>query len=381
MRADEKWGSCPFKWIIPKNFAAIGLLFSLLFAQASAWANPYHIRLYTGYSNGQKLLIEGRLTQARTQPEASASDSARKEDSARKNLKQNLRHFSNKKGKNWPLLLSIGPFHFQTRTDNKGYFRVDAHIPEGLEAGWHPVFAQSMVPQKNTAPGKSTAPQGHTAAQAPSSHIHPAFGQGHILVVPLENRRGLISDIDDTILISEVLSKRRLLKNTFLKNPAQRQAVPGMAKLYAKLANSNPKPQAAPLFYLSGSPRQLYAPLMQFLGQNHFPRGVLLTKRISMDKASEAWLAQTAYKTKKIQEIFEYLPHVRFILVGDDGEKDPEIYEEIQKRYPHRVEAIWIRRIHPSARRPRFEQHVDLDALLKAESHNTAPETPSSPPG
>jgi len=313
------------------------ILLSLFFALTSAQASIYQIIVYTGYSNGQKLRIEGRVTQQREQPTASISDSSQK------NLKRNLRQFFNKEGERWPLTLSVDKFHFQTQTDDEGYFRIDEKVSETLPEGWQPVSSKSKE----------------------------ASGVGQVLVIPPENTRGLISDIDDTILISEVLSKRRLLKNTFLKNSAQRQAVPGMARLYADVANSNAKPDAAPLFYLSGSPRQLYVSLTQFLQHNHFPPGVLITKRVSRGKASDSWFNQLDYKTKKIQEIFECLPHVRFILVGDDGERDPEIYDGIQKRFPDRVEAIWIRRVHPNPQRPRFENQLDLADVLKSASPQT----------
>ncbi|MCL2178319.1 MAG: DUF2183 domain-containing protein [Proteobacteria bacterium] len=333
-----------------KRIGWIWLFFALTSALANAQAKTeaYHITVYTGYSDGRKLLLEGRITKARPQPVVSATDNARK------NLKHNLRQFFNKEGEGWPVEFWAGGVHFQARTDGEGYFRVEEEIPGGLPVGWQTVLARTVV--------------------SPGGKVKPAFGRGRILTIPPENTRGLISDIDDTILISEVLSKRRLLKNTFLKNPAQRRAVEGVAKLYTEVASSNPKPEAAPLFYLSGSPRQLYGGLTQFLQRNHFPKGVLLTKRISLDSASDAWLNQVAYKTKKIQEIFEYFPHVCFILVGDDGEGDPEVYEGVRKRYPQRVEAIWIRRVHPGVGRVRFENQLDLAEVLRGPGGGVVPE-------
>ena len=113
--------------------------------------------------------------------------------------------------------------------------------------------------------------------------------------MPPGNRLGLISDIDDTILISEVTQKRRLLANTFLKNAKQRQAVPGMASLYTRLMAQNAEPASAPLFYLSASPRQLQDAISEFLGHNAFPPGVLLTKRVSNDFSGDPLLDQLSY--------------------------------------------------------------------------------------
>jgi phosphatidate phosphatase APP1 len=175
----------------------------------------------------------------------------------------------------------------------------------------------------------------------------PASGEGALLLLPPDNRRGLISDLDDTILVTGVNDKARMLGNTFLKNPAQREAVPAMAWLYKTVLASNPAPRAAPLFYLSASPRQLHGAIATFLKLNGFPDGVLITKRVTDDRTSEPLLDQMAYKLQKIEDILARTPGVHFVLVGDDGERDPDIYETVRRQHTERVEAIWIRRVNP----------------------------------
>lgn len=185
-----------------------------------------------------------------------------------------------------------------------------------------------------------------------------------LLVVPEANVHGLISDLDDTIIITDVTSTRRMLANTLLRNPMQREAIPGTDALYRELAARNADAAAAPTFYLSASPRQLHFSIETFLAYNGFPRGVLITKRVTNDETSEPLRDQMAYKKVKIEEILARVPHARFTLIGDDGERDPEIYEEIRRLHPARIEAVWIRRVHPDPARPRPADQGDLAVLL-----------------
>jgi phosphatidate phosphatase APP1 len=183
--------------------------------------------------------------------------------------------------------------------------------------------------------------------------------------VPPVNVHGLISDVDDTIVVTEVTSVRRMLSNTLLRNPLQREAFPGMAALYRRLADRNVDPAAAPVFYLSASPRQLHFAIETFLGHNAFPQGVLITKRVTNDETSEPLRDQAAYKKAKIEDILARLPHVRFTLIGDDGERDPEIYRDVRNAHPDRIDAIWIRRVSPEPDRQVYPGQGNLEELLR----------------
>lgn len=305
----------------------------LLAALQPIQAGADRISLYPGYSNGQRLLVEGRIVEARS------AAPVREADGRLTNLWRNLGHFFNDERQGQPLLLHLQGQAWPLASDAEGYFSLDTPHPP-LAPGWHQIMAES---------------RGHQ-------------GQGRLLVVPRENRLGLISDLDDTLLISEVTRKHRLLGNTFLKNPTQRQVVPGTAALLARVAAANPRPEAAPLFYLSASPRQLQDGIADFLERNAFPAGVLLTKQIREDGGGDPLLDQYTYKTRKIEGILARLPGVRFLLLGDDGEKDPEIYAWIQKLYPERVAGIWIRRVSPPPQRPLPPGQRDLAEVLEAAS-------------
>lgn len=149
----------------------------------------------------------------------------------------------------------------------------------------------------------------------------------------------VISDLDDTIKISNVLDKKALLANTFLR---EFQPVPGMAPIYRKWHE-----QGAAFHYVSGSPWQLYSPLSAFLSQSGFPKGSFHLRSFRLKDSSFLNLFASAevFKIPAIEEILGTWPQRRFVLVGDSGEKDPEVYGEMARRHPDQITAIMIQNV------------------------------------
>jgi hypothetical protein len=147
----------------------------------------------------------------------------------------------------------------------------------------------------------------------------------------------VISDIDDTIKISDVRNKRELLRNTFAR---EFRAVDGMAEEYQKWATDG-----AEFHYISASPWQLYEPLAEFIDATAFPGGTfhLKTFRAKDSTALDLFADPLGHKLPVIESLFERFPKRTFILVGDSGEKDPEIYGRVARKYPHQVRQIFIR--------------------------------------
>ena len=147
----------------------------------------------------------------------------------------------------------------------------------------------------------------------------------------------VISDIDDTIKVSEVLDRDALLRNTFCR---PFQPVPGLAPVYRRWADGG-----AQFHYLTASPWQLYLPLSEFVRSNGFPAGTFHMKNFRLKDGSFTSLFQSPerYKPQVIEELLRRFPRRRFVLVGDSGEKDPEIYGGVARQHPERVEGILIR--------------------------------------
>jgi phosphatidate phosphatase APP1 len=306
-------------------------LFGIVVGLHSSWAAADdEVVIYPSFTAGDAAVVEGRVVERKN------NGSPTREDGKRQNLRRNMELMINNERKNHPVSVRFAAGEWPTLTDQEGYFRVVITGLNAVEAGWHVVTAATERGQ----------------------------GASGVLKVPAENGYGLISDIDDTILITEVNSKRHMLANTFLNNATQRMVVPGIVDFYRGFIAANPKPDSAPIIYLSASPKQLHTNIEHFLVQHEFPRGVLTTKRVTDDDTSEPITDQVAYKTRRIEAILATLPHVTFTLVGDDGEHDPEIYADIRQRFPDRIAAIWIRQVNPDLKRPRLEGQGVLDEAL-----------------
>jgi phosphatidate phosphatase APP1 len=289
------------------------------------------IVLYNAYGAAGRALLEGRVIDYQMERIASVADRRLS------NLRRSLRLMFNEERRHMAVRAWMTNREWTTVTDEEGYFQIDMHNLAAIPSGWHRI---------------------HAAAGDATDEIG-------LLLVPPENAHGVISDVDDTILITQVSSKRLMLINTFLRNPTQREVVPGIAAAYRALLAKNPMPAAAPMFYLSATPRQLHLPLQAILDRNGMPPGVLITKLITNDATSEPLLDQLAYKTAKIEQILARVPHARFTLIGDDAERDPEVFAAIRDRHPSRIDAIWIRRVHPDPERPRLPGQGNLTDLLR----------------
>jgi phosphatidate phosphatase APP1 len=131
-----------------------------------------------------------------------------------------------------------------------------------------------------------------------------------------------------------------------------------MATLYRGILARNALPAAAPAIYLTAAPRQLQPAIADVLEHNGFPRGPILAKKITGDTGGDPLLDQERYKLDRIERILCELPDVRFVLVGDDGERDPEVYHAVQTSHPARVEAVYIRQVSVKPGRPTYPGQV-----------------------
>ncbi len=147
----------------------------------------------------------------------------------------------------------------------------------------------------------------------------------------------VISDIDDTIKVSGVLDKKALLRNTLLR---ELRAVPGMADLYSAWAR-----MGTAFHYVSASPWQLFEPLLEFVTAAGFPRGTFHMKQFRLKDSTffDLFVSPVDYKRGHIDPLIESFPKRGFVLVGDSGEKDPEIYGAVARKYPAQVKRILIR--------------------------------------
>jgi hypothetical protein len=161
---------------------------------------------------------------------------------------------------------------------------------------------------------------------------------GVIHLVPQEGI-SVISDIDDTIKISSVSVRRELLANTFLR---PYDAVPGMPELYRGWQK-----EGVVFHYVSAAPWPLYPVIARFLKDGGFPGGAMTLKhfRLKSKGVFSLFGAQDRFKKKAIEDILRHYPRREFLLIGDSGEQDPEIYGDLARQFGTQIRLIAIREL------------------------------------
>jgi phosphatidate phosphatase APP1 len=165
---------------------------------------------------------------------------------------------------------------------------------------------------------------------------------GQVFVPPDHAQFGVISDLDDTLIKSEVTSLWRLARNTLLHNARTRLPFPGVAPFYQAL-QAGAAEGFNPIFYISNNPWNLYDLYVDFLALHHNPKGPLFLTHRAIIERQFFRPNPVRHKLGCIETLFKTYPRLPFVLIGDSGEKDPEIYLEAVLKHPGRVLAIYIR--------------------------------------
>ncbi len=160
-------------------------------------------------------------------------------------------------------------------------------------------------------------------------------GQGRLFVVP-DQGISLVSDLDDTIAHTHVAARGRMVETALLRDHSDHEIVPGMAALYRALARG----AVSAFHYLSGSPVGMLQRTIRLLERHGFPPGSIGLRHYETEPFDPL-----AYKSPRLLALAEALPGHRFVLVGDDGERDPEAYARLRVALGERVAAVWIRRV------------------------------------
>jgi phosphatidate phosphatase APP1 len=174
-----------------------------------------------------------------------------------------------------------------------------------------------------------------------------------VLVPSSSAEVGVISDMDDTVLQSEITSFLRAARLMLLENARTRLPFPGVAAFYRALARGSHGDRAGtgagnPIFYVSSSPWNLHDVIADFLDAQGIPAGPMLLRDWDIGRSL---LRNRDYKLAQIREILATYPSLPFILIGDSGQEDPEIYSALVREFPRRIRAIYIRNVSPHPER------------------------------
>lgn len=274
------------------------------------------IKVYNGYGNSEKLIIFGHILFLSPLPRKKY----------RKNIFNNsyslLRSFM---VRIWPcatIRLTWDGTIYETQSEDDGFFRFE----------W--------CPKRAVAPGK------HSVQLILYNKSGDSIAEtvGHVFV-PDEYKYAIISDIDDTFLVSHSSNLRKRLYVLLTKNAHSRKPFEGVVKHYRLLANAGMQTGVTnPFFYVSSSEWNLYDFLRDFRIKQELPEGIFLLSQIK--KFREVFKTGQGKHTAKffrIARIVEAYPHQPLILLGDDSQQDPAIYLSIAEHFPGKVSAVYIR--------------------------------------
>ncbi len=168
-----------------------------------------------------------------------------------------------------------------------------------------------------------------------------------IQVVDPAVRTGIVADIDDTVMVTRLPRPLVAGWNAFVRHESAREAVPGMAALFGRLLADDHR---LPVLYLSTGAWNAAPAIGRFLRRHGFPAGTLLLT--DWGPTNTGWFRSgTRHKVAQLHRLFTEFPGIQWVLVGDDGQRDPEIYAGAAHRYPDRVRAILLRQL-------TFAEHV-----------------------
>ena len=289
------------------------------------------LQTHRGFGNAEKFIVQGHVFRGM------ALSRPRKRNSPWKNFIALIKMFLVRTVPDAMVELSCNGKVFYIKTNEQGFFEFELPNP-GWSAGWHKVevrLADELVE-----------------------------GQEEILVqgsvrITGQFEYGLISDIDDTFLVSHITKKLRKLYVLLTKNAASRKPFKGVADFYNELSRGIDAGEN-PFYYVSSSEWNLYDFLINFMSIHHLPRGVLQLKEIK-DSVSDFFnggFKNHDHKRIKIKRILELHEDKSFILLGDNGQHDPDIYLKIVEEYGTQVKAVYIRGVKRANRKR-------VDAILK----------------
>jgi phosphatidate phosphatase APP1 len=283
---------------------------------------PICIAAYHGYGAAEKLYIHGRVLE---EPHLSLSTD---NDTLWNNLVNMYRRFESDEIRGARVKARLGSVEQEAVTDAEGYFEMWL-TPPGLPESGNPIWREASL--------ELVAPQRKDRA--------PVRETCQILVPPPTARFGIISDIDDTVLRTGATSLLQMARTTFLGNARTRLPFEGVAALYRALHQGAASEIVNPIFYVSSSPWNLYDMLAEFFEIQRIPPGPLFLRDWGVSRAQAGRGRHHHHKLAVIRQLLDFYPDLPFILIGDSGQADPEIYHEVVRAYPHRILAVYIRNV------------------------------------
>jgi phosphatidate phosphatase APP1 len=299
--------------------------------QKLGWLGKPIIIPYTGYGNQEKIYFIGCVS------EDKALEKPHSGNTKWQNLIAMIRRFTAEVQPGVKVSAFFHGIEETAETDEYGIFRFAISIKDRSitfpENNWLDIQLEFVGPTYNTDKYLVT---------------------GKVLLVnPDKISFGIISDVDDTVLVSHSTNFIRKFRLMLFKNAYTRLPFEGVAGFYRALNRGFNGNQYNPIFYVSNSQWNLFDLLTDFCNFRNIPEGVMLLQELrpfhprKLIKKKRA-IGRHPHKVDKIRSILSTYDSLKFVLIGDSGQKDAEVYQQIAQEFPGRILAIYIRDVRKS---------------------------------
>ncbi|MBF2708167.1 App1 family protein [Flavobacterium soyangense] len=275
------------------------------------------LKLYRGYANDEELIVMGHVFKP-----TKTKDYAF-EKKTFKNATSIIRLFRLKTQANADVYLKHNNITIHTKTLIDGYFKFCIPVDQNVGYGWIE-YEVSIIHEDKKIVAKES------------------------FIRPKRENLGIISDIDDTFLVSYTENPLKKLYHILFRNVNTRKVFEEVVPHYQALSSSgrNNEDEVNAFFYVSSSEWNLYRFIIKFTEIHKLPKAVLLLKDIKSSLTDFLWTGKGSHnhKFEKIKHILEFYPNLKYVLLGDDSQNDPFLYEAICKIFPVTVKAVYIRK-------------------------------------
>ena len=278
---------------------------------------------YRGYGSREEVFLIGRVfRQSRTEHGGGEDDLAgHLRDIGRRIVRRSVADAT--------VRARFGGAEQRTVTDRDGYFRIHLKVRELAPSDdcWHDMDLELEQPE-------------------------PVTATAQVFIPPRHCRHVVISDIDDTVMFTGVAGKLKMMWRLFVQDAESRVAFPGAAALYRALHDGAGGDERNPMLYVSRAPWGIYDVLDEFFRMHGIPVGpVLFLREWGITWKSPLPRKAEDHKRELIGNMLQLYKDLPFVLVGDSGQHDPEVYRQVVDEHPGRVLAVYIRNVSRDAAR------------------------------
>lgn len=307
------------------------------FARFRRHKSSLQIVPYIGYASQHKAFLHGRILRNKPLPRIT------EHDTIWHNLANTYRRFDTDEVPNVSVHITLEDQTVEVTTNEEGFFQ--ASLPLTTPLTKHNYEVKYRVENVETT--------------------------GSLINAGNQASFGVISDLDDTVLKTQVLDPLQMLQNTFFQNAHKRLPFAGVAAFYRALHKD-----FNPIHYVSSSPWNLHDVLTQFFEIRNIPKGAIFLQDYGLESNQLIIKAHDAHKLFYIKQVMEDFAPLPFILIGDSSQDDPFIYRQIIEDYPGRILAVYIRDVgtkrEPEELQKLIHESTQVDILLVKDTYEAA---------